>query len=55
VHSLLDELKRKKTPVAIATGDWLETIAFKLRAAGIPFEDIPVVTSTDFFWQGRYN
>jgi len=36
-------------PVCDRTGDWFETITFKLRAAGIPFEDIPMVTSSDFY------
>ena len=47
--ALLEELKKKGVPIAIATGDWFETITFKLRAAGIPFEDIPMVTSSDFY------
>lgn len=47
--ALLEELKKREIPVAIATGDWFETITFKLRAAGIPFEDIPIVTSSDFY------
>ena len=35
--------------VAIATGDWRDSITFKLRAAGIPFEDIPIVTSSEHY------
>jgi phosphoglycolate phosphatase-like HAD superfamily hydrolase len=45
--SLLQELKRRKIPVAIATGDWFETITFKLAAACIAFEDLPMATSSD--------
>jgi phosphoglycolate phosphatase-like HAD superfamily hydrolase len=45
--SLLEDLKRKKIPVAIATGDWFETITFKLAAARIAFEDVPMATSSD--------
>ena len=45
--SLLQDLKRKKIPVAIATGDWLETITFKLTAARIAFQDLPMATSSD--------
>jgi phosphoglycolate phosphatase-like HAD superfamily hydrolase len=47
--TLLPELKQRGIPVAIATGDWRETISFKLRAAGIPFDDIPMVTSSEFY------
>ena len=46
---LLRELKERGIPVAIATGDWRETISFKLRAAGIAFDDIPMVTSSEFY------
>jgi len=28
--ALLEDLKRRKIPIAIATGDWFETITFKL-------------------------
>ena len=45
--SLLQDLKRKKIPVAIATGDWLETITFKLTTARIAFHDLPMATSSD--------
>jgi phosphoglycolate phosphatase-like HAD superfamily hydrolase len=47
--ALLKDLKEKGMPVAIATGDWRETISFKLGAAGIPFDDIPMVTSSEFY------
>ena len=47
--ALLKDLSAKGTPVAIATGDWRETISFKLRAAGIPLHGVPLVTSSDFY------
>ena len=34
---------------AIATGDWEETVSFKLNAANIPFDGIPMTTSSEFF------
>jgi len=46
--ALLRDLKERGVPVAIATGDWRETISFKLKAAGIPIDGIPMVTSSDF-------
>ena len=45
--ALLQDLQRKKIPVAIATGDWLETITFKLTAARIAFKNLPMATSSD--------
>lgn len=47
--ALLQDLKAKGLRVAIATGDWRESITFKLRAAGIPHEDIPMVTSSEHY------
>jgi phosphoglycolate phosphatase-like HAD superfamily hydrolase len=47
--ALIRELKERGIPIAIATGDWRETISFKLRAAGIAFEDIPMVTCSEFY------
>lgn len=47
--ALLRELKAKGLRVAIATGDWRDSITYKLRAAGIPFEDIPIVTSSEHY------
>ena len=47
--ALLWELRDKGIPVAIATGDWRETITFKLGAAGIPLDGIPMATSSDFY------
>ncbi len=35
------------TCVAIATGDWLSTISFKLSAAGIDISGYPLATSSD--------
>jgi len=49
VLEVLQDLKQRRVPVAIATGDWFESITFKLRAAGIPFEEMPIVTSSDFY------
>jgi phosphoglycolate phosphatase-like HAD superfamily hydrolase len=46
---LLHELKAAGLRVAIATGDWRESITFKLRASSIPYEDIPIVTSTEHY------
>lgn len=45
---LLQELHDRQLPFAIATGDWRVTICFKLEAAGIPYEHIPMVTSSEF-------
>jgi phosphoglycolate phosphatase-like HAD superfamily hydrolase len=46
---LLRAITDAAIPVAIATGDWRETISFKLSAAGIPFESIPLVTSSEYY------
>jgi len=46
---LLGYLQEKGIPVAIATGDWRESISFKLQSAGIPFEGIPLVTSSEHY------
>jgi len=46
---LIREVKERGIPIAIATGDWRETISFKLRAARISFDDIPMVTSSEFY------
>ena len=46
---LLREISDAAVPMAIATGDWHETISFKLRAAGIPLESIPIVSSSDYY------
>jgi phosphoglycolate phosphatase-like HAD superfamily hydrolase len=45
--ALLEDLKRKQIPVALATGDWFETITFKLTTACIAFQDLPMATSSD--------
>lgn len=47
--ALLHDLKAIGLRVAIATGDWRESITFKLRAAGIPCDDIPIVTSSEHY------
>lgn len=47
--ALIRELKKRNIPMAIATGDWRETISFKLCASGISFDDIPMVTSSEFY------
>jgi phosphoglycolate phosphatase-like HAD superfamily hydrolase len=47
--ALLHELKAAGLRVAIATGDWRESITFKLRAAAIPCDDIPIVTSSEHY------
>jgi phosphoglycolate phosphatase-like HAD superfamily hydrolase len=49
---LLEELKKQGIAVAIGTGDWFETSTFKLRVAGIPLNNIPMVTSSDFYSRG---
>jgi phosphoglycolate phosphatase-like HAD superfamily hydrolase len=49
VLALLQELKGQGIQFAIGTGDWFETSAFKLGAAGITLENIPMVTSSDFY------
>ncbi|MFZ4767390.1 MAG: HAD family hydrolase, partial [Roseimicrobium sp.] len=46
---LLHELRAAGHRIAIATGDWRETITFKMRAAGIPYEGIPIVTSSEHY------
>ena len=47
VVELLHDLRTRGILVAIATGDWRESITFKLRAAGIPFDDLPLVSSSE--------
>jgi phosphoglycolate phosphatase-like HAD superfamily hydrolase len=46
--SLIQDIKRRGIPVAIATGDWQETSLLKLNASGIPIEGLPMTTSSDF-------
>lgn len=45
--ALLAELRARGVPVAIATGDWRESIRFKLQASGLDINGIPVLTSSD--------
>lgn len=47
--ALLRELQVSRIPVAIATGDWRETISFKLLTAGIEIDNIPMVTSSEHY------
>lgn len=50
VVELLRHLDRQPGfKVAIATGDWRETISFKLRAAGIDVSRYPMATSSDCY------
>ncbi len=46
---LLNDLKSRKVPIAIATGDWRESSVLKLNAAGIPFRGIPMTTSSEHY------
>ncbi len=46
---LIHALREKEIPIAIATGDWRESISFKLQSAGIPFAGIPLVTSSEYY------
>lgn len=52
VLALLQDLNKQGIPVAIGTGDWSETSTFKLGAAGIALDNIPMVTSSDFYSRG---
>lgn len=47
--SLIQDIKRRGIPVAIATGDWQETSLLKLSASGIPIDGLPMTTSSDFY------
>ena len=47
--ALIGELKERGVPVSIATGDWRESISFKLAAAGICLDGIPLVTSSEYY------
>jgi len=49
VIELLEEIQNRNLPLAIATGDWRPTITLKLKAAKIPFEHLPLVTSCDHY------
>ena len=44
--SLIEDIQQRGIPLAIATGDWMETITFKLEAAELSVEGIPMVTSS---------
>jgi phosphoglycolate phosphatase-like HAD superfamily hydrolase len=50
VAQLLQHLDRQDhLKVALATGDWYESITFKLSAAGIDYSRYPVATSSDCY------
>jgi len=44
---LLHELDRRGYDRAIATGDWTKSISLKLDIAGIPWQGVPLATSSD--------
>ena len=46
---LLEEIQNRNIPLAIATGDWRPSIKLKLKAARIPFEHLPLVTSSESY------
>lgn len=46
---LLRELVAAKQPVAIATGDWRESISFKLGCAGIDVSGLPMMTASEHY------
>ena len=49
VHELWEDLRAREIPFAIATGDWHETISYKLSVAGIDVEGVPMATSSDCY------
>ncbi|MDA0813439.1 MAG: HAD hydrolase-like protein [Verrucomicrobia bacterium] len=46
---LIQQLQQHGIPIAIATGDWRDSIVFKLSAAGLFWEDIPMATSSEHY------
>lgn len=46
---LIQDIQKRRVPIAIATGDWRESILVKLNASGIPFDNIPITTSSDYY------
>jgi phosphoglycolate phosphatase-like HAD superfamily hydrolase len=44
---LLADLQARRIPVALATGDWRQSVLIKLRAARLPIGSLPLVTSSD--------
>lgn len=44
---LLNELDRRGYDRAIATGDWTKSITLKLDLVGIPYQGVPLATSSD--------
>ena len=49
VHELWEDLRDREIPFAIATGDWHETISYKLSVAGIDMQGVPMATSSDCY------
>jgi phosphoglycolate phosphatase-like HAD superfamily hydrolase len=49
VIELLEEIQSRNIPLAIATGDWRPSITLKLKAAKIPYENLPIVTSSEHY------
>ena len=46
---LWQDLQERGIPFAIATRDWRDSIHFKLSAARLPFENVPMATSSDCY------
>ncbi len=46
---LIQDIQKRGFPIAIATGDWQESILVKLNASGIPVDNIPMTTSSDYY------
>jgi len=46
---LLADIQARKIPLALATGDWRESVLIKLRAARLPVGSIPLVTSSEHY------
>lgn len=47
--ALIQDIQSRNIPIAIATGDWRESILVKLNASGIPFDNIPMTTSSEYY------
>lgn len=46
---LIQSILEHGVPVAIATGDWQESSLLKLNSSGIPIDDLPMTTSSDYY------
>lgn len=46
---LIQDIQKRGFPIAIATGDWQESILVKLNASGISVDNIPMTTSSDYY------